>query len=74
MILLDEKDKLLLNKSNISFRADSTLDTSPVRTSEPLNLSIKPISTLAASVATSAAIITASLGVIVKIIYELCLE
>ena len=47
--------------------AVSTLVTSPVTTNEPVNLSKKPISTFAALVAISAAIIAVSQGVSVAI-------
>ena len=53
--------------SNTSSSADSTELTSPDITTEPLNLSINPKDTSEDFVATSAAIIDASLGVIVSI-------
>ena len=50
-----------------SVSADCTAATSPVMTNEPLKRSTKPMDTLADLVATSAAIMAASLGVMVKI-------
>ena len=58
---------MLPKTSKTSFKADSTELISPVTTKDPLNLSIKPNETPEAFVATSAAIIEASLGVIVNI-------
>nr|SUY24830.1 Uncharacterised protein [Clostridioides difficile] len=67
MIFVDEKFNIFPKTSKTSFNADSTELTSPDITTEPLNLSIKPKDTFEAFVATSAAIIDASLGVIVSI-------
>lgn len=67
MILVDEKLSSSPKTFVTSFNAASTAPTSPVKITVPLNLSTKPKSTSADFVATSAAIIDASLGVIVSI-------
>lgn len=61
------KESVFSNRLIIKLIAAWILATSPIITREPLKRSKNPISTPAALVAISAAIITASLGVIVRI-------
>lgn len=63
---------MLLRAFKTSFKPSSTLPTSPDTTKDPLNLSRNPISTPDALVATSAAIIAPSLGVMVRMPMALC--